>query len=130
MDAATMLRQKASRIWRMQDQIKKVNIRFCLAIQVMIIICRQTFQSCLKKALTILHLATSTRQALCKVCTWLMPDHLSLLAYRKQANMDLFSERLTRIVQRLGSYRLPAANTSILRCACQVILQRMSWKKS
>lgn len=37
---------------------------------------------------------------------------------------------LTRIVQRLGSYRLPVVNTSILRCACQVILQRMSWKKS
>jgi len=54
----------------------------------------------------------------------------SLLAYRKQASMDLFSERLTRIVQRLGSYRLPAVNTSISRCACQVILQRMSWKKS
>ena len=87
------------------------------------------FRVVLKKALTILHLAMSTRQALCKVCTWLMPDHLSLLAYRKQASMDLFSERLTRIVQRLGSYLLPAVNTSILRCACQVILQRMSWKE-
>ena len=55
-------KHKASRIWRMQDQIKKVNIRFCLAIQVMIIICRQIFRSCLKKALTILHLDISTDQ--------------------------------------------------------------------